>query len=159
MLRQLNFSWLLTLWARPSGRVKVHEVDEEHEVGWDIERLTYAVIGAALRVHSKLGPGMIESVYENALATELRRANINVEQQREVSILLEGRLIPKAYRADLLIEGMLVVEIKCATRITSLDIKQTLTYLRGLRCRIGLILNFKCASMKDGIKRVINDHV
>lgn len=115
------------------------------------------VVHGALRVHKKLGPGLMESVYENILARDLIRQGYHVEQQKSVSFEFEGMWFENAFRADLVIEHAVVVEVKSVVRLSPVHKKQLLTYLRLLDCRLGLLLNFGGALMKDGIKRVVND--
>ena len=121
-----------------------------------INELSYAVIGAAMRVHSEFGPGMREEVCHAALVAELRRDGRNVREQVSVPVAVGGRTIDKAFRVDLIVDDQLVVEIKCVKAIGLHDIKQVAGYLRVMGLRLGLILNFQVPSMRDGIKRVVN---
>jgi len=118
--------------------------------------LSGVIIGSALRIHTKLGPGLLESVYESVLARDLERLGHGVERQKPVQIHFEGMVIENAFRADLLIDEQIIVEIKSIQAIAKVHEKQVLTYLRLMDLRLGLILNFGTASLKEGIKRIAN---
>lgn len=120
----------------------------------DINALSATVLHSAFRIHMKLGPGLIESVYETVLVRDLRRHDLRVERQKPVSFAFEGLWFDDACRVDLLVERALIVEVKSVSAITAMHEKQLLTYLRLLDCRLGLLLNFGAALMKDGIRRV-----
>jgi len=121
-----------------------------------INALSYQIIGAAMRVHSEFGPGMREEVYQAALAAELRRDGHDVREQISVPIKVAGKRIGKAFRIDLLVDSLIVVEIKCVKMIGLHDIKQVAGYLMSLELKLGLILNFQVAAMRAGIKRIVN---
>lgn len=118
--------------------------------------LSGVIIGSALRIHSKLGPGLLESVYELVLARDLERLGHVVERQNPVQIVFEGMIIENAFRADLIVDKQIIVEIKSIQAIAPVHEKQVLAYLRLLDLRLGLILNFGTASLKEGIKRIAN---
>lgn len=122
----------------------------------NLDRLSYMIIGSALRIHSRLGPGLLESVYEEVLADDLTRQRFHVERQKAVPIVYYDRLFDKGYRADLIVERSIVLEIKSVERIAPVHVQQLLTYLRLAKYRLGLLFNFKTASLKDGIRRVVN---
>jgi iron complex transport system substrate-binding protein len=122
----------------------------------DIDRLSYTIIGAALRIHSRLGPGLFESVYEEVLADDLTRRGFHLERQKHVPIVFDDRYFQKGYRADLIVERSIVLEIKSIERIAPVHIQQLVTYLRLADYRLGLLLNFGESSLKNGIKRVVN---
>jgi iron complex transport system substrate-binding protein len=105
-----------------------------------------------------LGPGLLESVYEAVLAAVIARLGIRVERQVPVDICYDGLVLPAAFRIDLLIEGVLTVEIKSVEQLTNLHAKQLLTYLRLTDRSLGLLLNFSGETMKEGIRRVANNH-
>jgi GxxExxY protein len=119
--------------------------------------ITRSVVESAFRIHTKLGPGLLESVYETILARDLVRRGHSVERQRAVSFEFEGLSFQDALRLDLMIDGAVIVEIKCVSKIAVVHERQLLTYLRLLDCRVGLLLNFGTAWMKDGVKRVVNN--
>lgn len=124
--------------------------------GRDVEVVANLVIGAALRIHTKLGPGLFESVYERVLARDLMRRGLYVERQKPVTFEFEGLWFRNAFRADLVVDHCLVVEVKSVTAIGLIHRRQLLTYLRLLDCRVGLLLNFGSLHLRDGIKRVVN---
>lgn len=114
------------------------------------------IIDSAVKVHSKLGPGLLESVYETVLAFELKQRGYRVERQVPVSILYERIRFDEGFRIDLLIEDKVIVELKSVETIIRLHKKQLLTYLRLLSKQLGLLLNFNVDLMKDGITRIVN---
>lgn len=119
--------------------------------------LTGAVIEECIRIHRELGPGLLESVYEIVLAGALERRGLKVDRQVPVDIHYDGLAFPHAFRIDLRVEDSLVFEIKSVERLSNLHAKQLLTYLRLTDSRLGLLLNFSGETMKEGIRRVIND--
>ena len=122
-----------------------------------LNALTEGVIGAAIKVHRELGPGLLESVYEACLCFELRRQGYLVARQEPQPVGYDGLLLDCGYRLDLLIEEEVVVEVKAAVRMTKLDERQLLTYLRLSDCRVGLLINFNVLTLVDGVKRLVND--
>lgn len=124
----------------------------------DIDRLSAEVVDAALRIHRQLGPGLIESVYETVLAAAIERAGWKVARQKPADITFEGLHFPCAFRADLIIEDRLVVEVKSVEQFTKVHAKQLLTYLRLLDQPVGLLLNFGGETMKGGIRRIVNGY-
>jgi len=118
--------------------------------------ITHSILNAAYRVHSELGPGLLESAYENCLAYELRQDGLFVETQKPLPLIYKEVKMECGYRVDLFVESEIVVEIKATEGINDLHLAQTLTYLKLLNKEIGLILNFNVKSLKVGIKRVIN---
>jgi len=124
----------------------------------DIDQVSGDVIDVAIRVHRELGPGLLESVYEAILASKLARMGYAIERQRAVDIEFEDILFESAFRIDLLVEGRLIVEIKSVERLIPVHSKQLLTYLRLMKQPVGLLLNFGGETLKEGLKRVVNDH-
>ncbi len=123
----------------------------------DLNRLTGLVIEECIRIHRELGPGLLESVYETVLAGSLDRRGLKVDRQVPVDIHYDGLTFPNAFRIDLRVENRLLLEIKSVERLSNLHAKQLLTYLRLTDSRLGLVLNFSGETMKEGIRRVIND--
>lgn len=121
-----------------------------------IDMLTGNILEAAFRIHTKLGPGLLESVYETVLARDLALKGLAVERQKPISFDFEGLWFEDAFRVDLLVERTVVVEIKSVTALAAAHEKQLLTYLRLLDCRVGLLLNFGAAHLRDGLKRIVN---
>lgn len=123
----------------------------------DLNLITGRAVDAAYRIHAKLGPGMKEVVYEMILARDLARQGYRVERQRSISFDFEGLWFHDACRADLVVDGAVVIEVKSAATLSRGHHKQLLTYLRLLDCRLGLLLNFGAPLMKDGIVRIVNN--
>jgi GxxExxY protein len=117
--------------------------------------LTYRIIGFAMRVHRRLGPGLLESIYERCLSHELDRAEIPHICQAPLSVNYDGVDLPCAYRADITVHDQVVLEIKSVDRLGPLHEAQLLTYLRLSGCRIGLLLNFNTVSLTDGLRRCV----
>ena len=117
-------------------------------------QITGMVIGCAIEVHKALGPGLKEDPYENALCEALSRKNITYERERTVFVVFEGVKVGK-YRPDLIVEKTVVVEVKSVDRLTPVFTSQVISYLRITNLRVGLILNFNCRRMAEGIKRVV----
>ena len=122
------------------------------------DELSRIVVDECIRIHRELGPGLLESVYEAVLAAALDRRGIDVERQVSVDIRYDGMVIPAAFRIDLLVDGELTLEIKSVDQLSNLHAKQLLTYLRLTDRSLGLLLNFSGETMKDGIRRVANNH-
>ena len=119
--------------------------------------LAKRVLDEAFRLHTELGPGLLESVYEQVLAVRLRKAGLQVETQKTIPIVVDDLTIPEAFRADLVIEGMLIIELKSVEEMKPVFAKQLLTYLRLSGLKLGLLLNFGAPSLKNGIERVANN--
>jgi GxxExxY protein len=115
--------------------------------------LSEQVIGAAIEVHRVLGPGLLESIYEEALAVELELRGIACRRQIEVDVIYKGRMI-KGQRIDLVVAGELVVEVKSVSKLPEVAVSQLLSYLKTTGLKRGLLLNFGCSRLVDGIKRV-----
>jgi GxxExxY protein len=119
-----------------------------------VDALAHAVIGAAIEVHRNLGPGFLESVYEEALCIELADAGISFERQKEICVLYKGREIGKD-RIDLLAGRMLIVELKAVVEIAEIHKAQVISYLKATGLPLGLLINFNVPILKNGIQRVI----
>ena len=119
--------------------------------------LAKRLLDEAFRLHTELGPGLLESVYEQVLAARVRKAGLRVETQKSISIVVDDLTIPEAFRADLVIEGKLIVELKSVEEMKPVFAKQLLTYLRLSGLKLGLLLNFGAPSLKNGIERVANN--
>lgn len=124
----------------------------------EINSITGAIVDSAVRIHARLGPGLLETVYETVLSRDLIRRGFEVERQKVISFTFEELHFEHAGRCDLLVNQTIVVEVKSASKIITLHEQQLLTYLRLLNCRVGLILNFGAPLMKDGLKRIINGY-
>ena len=123
----------------------------------ELNRLSNTVIGCAIEVHKVLGPGLLESAYQQCLAWEFRRQGLSVKEQVPVPIRYKEFEVPNAYRLDMLIEDELIVELKAVDKIDPIHVAQMLTYLKVSGLRLGLLLNFNVEVMKKGIKRVVNN--
>ena len=120
--------------------------------------LTAEIIGAAITIHRKLGPGLLESAYEACLTHELGKLGLRVERQRAVPLVYEGIKLDCGFRADLVVENRVVVELKCKDSIHPVDEAQLLSHLRLLNIPVGLLINFHVVMLKDGIRRMVNNY-
>ena len=119
--------------------------------------LAKRVLDEAFRLHTELGPGLLESVYEQVLAARLRKSGLQVETQKTIPIVVDDLTIPDAFRADLVVGGKLIVELKSVEEMKPVFAKQLLTYLRLSGLKLGLLLNFGAPSLKNGVERVANN--
>jgi GxxExxY protein len=117
--------------------------------------LTERILGRAIAVHRELGPGMLESTYRTCLVHALRAAGMTVIQEVPISIEFEGLLVESAYRADLIVENAVLIEVKSMEALLPVHQAQVLTYLKFLKVRVGLLLNFNVTSLRKGIRRYI----
>ncbi len=124
----------------------------------DIDAISGDVIDVALRLHRDLGPGLLESVYETILAAKLSAMGYEVARQVAIDIEFEGLRFDGAFKIDLLVDRRLVIEIKSVEKLSAVHAKQLLTYLRLTRQPVGLLLNFGGETLKEGIRRLVNDH-
>ena len=114
------------------------------------------VVDAAYRLHKHFGPGLHETVYEVCLAHELKKRGLQVERQKPVSVQYDSITFEEGFRADMIVEGKVVLELKAVEELHPIHKKQLLTYLRLMDKRLGLLINFDCELIKDGIVRVVN---
>lgn len=124
----------------------------------EINELTYKVIGLAIEVHKELGPGLLESAYQECLFYELKNAGLQVEKEKSLPIVYKEVKLDHGYRIDLLIENSLVIEIKTVENFTEVHFAQVLTYLKLGNYPIGLLMNFDSKILKNNIKRFINNN-
>lgn len=124
----------------------------------DIDAISGDVLDVALRLHRDLGPGLLESVYEAVLAARLTQIGYEVARQQPVDIDFEGVRINGAFKIDLLIDNRLIVEIKSVERLLPVHAKQLLTYLRLTKQPVGLLINFGGETLKEGVRRLVNNH-
>jgi len=123
----------------------------------DLNRLTERIIGVAIEVHRELGPGLLESVYQKYLTIALREDGLNVSEQVQVPVRFRGQTITDdGYRLDILVEDLVVLELKSVAALTDVNKKQLLTYLKLLNKPLGLLINFNESVLKSGIRRIIN---
>ena len=120
--------------------------------------LTPEIINAAIKIHRRLGPGLLESAYEACIAHELQLAGMRVERQKPVPLFYDTVKLECGFRADLVVEGRVVVELKCKEALHPVDEAQLLSHLRLLNISVGLLINFHVVLLKDGIRRMVNNY-
>jgi len=119
--------------------------------------ISYKIIGAAIELHKKLGPGLLESVYENALTYDLREISLKVLQQVPMPLIYKEVKMEAGFRLDLLVEDKVIVEIKSIETLAPVHFSQVLTYLRLSDKKLGLLMNFNTEVLKNGIHRIVNN--
>ncbi len=132
--------------------------EENAAVQLNVEELSAVVVDTAFHLHRDLGPGLLESVYEVILARLLQDLGLHVARQLPVPIEFAGLHLDEGFRADLVVEGRLVIELKSVEHLAPVHPKQLLTYLRLMQLPVGLLINFGAGTFKEGIKRIANDH-
>jgi GxxExxY protein len=115
------------------------------------------IIGCAIKVHTELGPGLLENAYEECLFYELQKAGLKVSKQMVLPLVYYDVKLDAGYRIDLLVEDKVVVEVKAVVGFNDIHLAQLLTYLKLTKCKLGLLINFNVRSLKDGLKRVVNN--
>ncbi len=123
----------------------------------NFNELTREIIAAAMEVHGKLGPGLLESTYEVCLASELVERGFAIERQKALPVRYKNKLLEAGYRIDLFIEGIVMVEIKSVQTLESIHEAQLLSYLKLSGCHLGLLINFNVKLLKNGIRRLVNE--
>ena len=123
-----------------------------------INRITSTIIESAIRIHRAVGPGLLEKAYLGCLCFEVSSTGLRIETQKALPLVYRGVNIDCAYRADLIVEGLVIVEVKALNGLAPIHSRQLLTYLRIANCPLGLLLDFGCLTMRAGIKRVINGY-
>lgn len=124
----------------------------------EIDDVSGIIVDAAYKVHTGLGPGLLESVYEAVLAQELERHGLAVERQKPISFEYDGITFEEGFRVDLFVENMVVVELKSVEKIAPVHPKQLLTYLKLMHLPVGLLINFGAATLKEGLQRIVNNY-
>jgi GxxExxY protein len=124
----------------------------------ECERLGKIILDCAFEVHKELGPGLLESIYEECLCEELRNRNINVQNQVYLPLKYKGRKLDKNFRVDVLVENVIILEIKSVYDIYPIDEAQLVSYLRLSDNKLGFLLNFNVVLLKDGIRRKVNNY-
>lgn len=119
------------------------------------EELTGSILRCAYKVHSALGPGLLESAYEECLHYELHNTGLAVIKQKPMPLVYEDKKLDLGYRIDLIVDGKVIIEVKSVDTLIPVHLAQLMTYLKLSGCRIGFLINFNVESLKDGIKRVI----
>jgi GxxExxY protein len=119
------------------------------------QELTSSILRCAYKVHTSLGPGLLESAYEECLHYELDKAGLIVVKQKPMPLIYEGNRLDLGYRIDLFVEDKVIIEIKSVEVLNPVHLAQIMTYLKLSQCRIGFLINFNVCSLKEGIKRII----
>ena len=115
------------------------------------------IFDCALTVHKSLGPGLLESAYEECLFYELKKSGLNVEKQKALPLVYEEVKLEVGYRIDLIVENKVIIELKAVEALNDVHLAQVLTYLRLSNCKLGLLINFNVSLIKNGIRRVVNN--
>jgi len=137
----------------PGKEMVSHEATKARR---DKEELSRVVVDCAYRIHVEIGPGLLESVYEAVLAKLLLEKGLKVSRQQSIPIEVMGLNINEGFRADLIVEDLLLIELKSVEKLAPVHSKQVLTYLRLLNLPLGLLLNFGAATFKEGCRRIVN---
>ena len=124
----------------------------------DVEGAAAISIDCGLKVHQALGPGLLESAYEAVMFHSLQKRGLAVERQKLIPIRFDDLIIDDGFRADLVVEGKLLIELKSIERLSSVHGKQVLTYLRFMELPIGLLMNFGADTFREGLRRIVNRH-
>lgn len=119
--------------------------------------ISQLIIGCAIKVHSALGPGLLESAYEECLYYELVKEGLKVDKQKALPLIYEEVRLEVGYRLDLIVEDKVIIEIKACEGLNDIHLAQVLTYLKLSNAKLGLLINFNVSKVKDGIKRVVNN--
>jgi GxxExxY protein len=119
-------------------------------------QISEKVIGCAIKVHKELGPGLLESSYQECLYYELVQSGLYAEKQKPLPLIYRGVQMDCGYRLDLIIENKVIVEVKSVEALNDIFMAQVLTYLKISECKLGLLINFNVLKLKDGIRRIVN---
>lgn len=122
----------------------------------DENEISKIVFESALKIHKVLGPGLLESAYEECLFYELKKYDLKVEKQKQLPLIYEEVRLDVGYRIDIIIEDKFIVEVKSVEALTDVHLAQLLTYLKLSNCKLGLLINFNVSLLKNGVRRVIN---
>ena len=120
--------------------------------------ITAIIIGCAIKVHKAIGPGLLESAYEECIYYESRKTFLEIERQKPLPLIYEEVKLDCGYRLDFMVNKKVVLEIKSVEALNDIHLAQVLTYLRLSRCKVGLLINFNVVKLTDGIKRVVNNY-
>jgi len=119
--------------------------------------LSRIIFDCALKVHQSLGPGLLESAYEECMFYELKKIGLRVEKQKPLPLIYEEVKLDVGYRIDIIVENKLIIEIKSVEALNDVHFAQLLTYLKLTNCKLGLLINFNVSLIKNGVKRVVNN--
>ncbi len=136
-----------------------HKVAKLTVVDAETERLAEDIVDSAFKVHQYFGSGMLESIYEAALCKEFDRRNINYIRQQPVPVFYDGELLGDGFRADIIVEDKLLLELKACEKLLPVHRAQTLSYIRAANMQLGFLINFNNTIIKNGIVRIINDRL
>jgi GxxExxY protein len=125
----------------------------------ELDKVTQAIIGAAIQVHQTLGPGLLESAYESCLAFELTEHTHNIDREKTLPLVYKTMVLDCAYRLDLLVDDQVIVEVKAVDQLMPIHQVQVLSYLKLSGCKVGLVINFNVKLLKNGIQRIINGNL
>lgn len=120
--------------------------------------ITESIIGCAIKVHRSLGPGLLESAYEECMDYELRKTSLKIERQKPLPLMYEEVRLDCGYRLDFMANGKVIIEIKSIEALNDIHLAQILTYLRLSACKVGLLINFNVLKLTNGLKRVVNNY-
>ena len=123
----------------------------------ELNQISGAIVDLSVKIHQQLGPGLLESVYHRILAYELRRAGFEVETEVPVPVEWDGHVIDDSFRADLIVNHAVLVELKSVENLLPVHKKQTLTYIKLAKLNLGLLINFGAPLLKDGVHRIVNN--
>ncbi|WP_019037916.1 GxxExxY protein [Psychroflexus tropicus] len=123
----------------------------------DENQLSKVIVNTAYQIHNKLGPGLLESVYEEIMYFELRKQNLNVERQKTIPVIWDDLKMQLGFRADIIVNNKVIIELKSVENIAPVHPKQVLTYLRLTELKLGLLINFNESLIKNGITRIVNN--
>lgn len=128
---------------------------ESHEFKKMLDSITEGIIGAAIAVHRELGPGLLESTYEACLLFELGERGFQVERQKELPVVYRNNKLDCGYRLDLLVNGLVIVEVKAVDKLDKVHEAQVMSYLKLSGCKVGLLMNFNVTQLTKGLKRIV----
>jgi GxxExxY protein len=120
--------------------------------------ITEIIIGCAIKVHTSIGPGLLESAYEACLFYELSKTGLLIERQKPLPLVYEEIKLDCGYRSDIVVENKVVVEVKAVDALSDLHMAQVVTYLKLANCKVGLLINFNVQQLRNGLKRVVNNY-
>ena len=123
----------------------------------DENEISHKIIGAAIEVHKTLGPGLLESVYADALSFELRQIGLTVQNQQELRVIYKGQELPGSFRIDLVVDGSVIIELKAVEKLLPVHEAQLLTYLKLANKKLGLLINFNSTQIRNSVRRVVNN--
>ena len=158
MIAMISRTAELLFLAEPQRGKERRSVLQHQVIMGNLDVITGQILDSAFRIHRTLGPGLLESVYESLLAGSLRKRGLTVETQVSCDLFFDGLHFKDVCRLDMLVNGAVIVELKSVERFADVHAKQLLTYLRVTNLQVGMLLNFGAATMREGIKRIVNEY-